>query len=179
MDDPRAQNCRAFRVDAAGKVIGVELEYVPVPSARYELIQVVLIDETEAAGQTVANFTVLDKNGVQAYERVWLAWPWPTMTDRSLPGNPNSQHMITNGYNPPDRGPLAMYVGDTGGNTISDMVGGLGLPFNRHVCYYMTWRERGSVEPDPEPEPEPNGDYGAVLERIASALERLTTHLGA
>ena len=179
MADPREWNCQGFNTDAQGRVTGVYLEYVPVPSARYELVRAELIDEAAARGNTVAIFTVLDAMGLPTAEKVYLAWPWPALDEgRLLPGNQDGQHMIINGYSPPELGPLAMYVGDSAGEVISDMIGGLGLPDNHHVSFRLTWKERGAVDP------ETPGDGGsaagvAALERIASALERLAAHLGA
>jgi hypothetical protein len=159
--------------DSAGRVISVELVHVPIPTARYALLRVELIEEEAAQGNTVASCVVLDANGVQTAESVYLAWPFPDLSNRALPGNPNNQHMIMNGYAPPSIGPLALYVGDRAGAPISDVIGGLGLPGNRHVCYRATWQERTA---EPEPEPHPSSDsFG----RIAAALERLAAHLGA
>ncbi|MCB0243722.1 MAG: hypothetical protein KDI12_09950, partial [Anaerolineae bacterium] len=38
--------------------------------------------------------------------------------------------------------PLAVYIGDGQGNVISDVIGGLGLPGGRHVCYDLVFRDR-------------------------------------
>lgn len=175
--DPRAANCRGALLDNGGKVIGVELVYVPIPTARYALLRVELIDEIAAQGNTVATCVVLDSNGVQTGETVFLAWPFPNLANTARPGNPDGKHMITNGYTPPALGPLALFVGDQFGKPVSDVIGGLGLPLNHHVCFRATWQERSAVvEPEPDPEPEPNADS---FERMAVALERLVAHLGA
>jgi hypothetical protein len=156
MIDPRAANCRAY-ADENGLVTGVLLAHIPVPSARFELVRVDLIDEASAAGQHIASIHVLDALNLPTPARVYLAWPWHNWTfparfeEMGLPGNPNIpyQHMITNGYNPPQVGPTAIFVGDASGNVISDVCGGFGLPFNRHVCYSLIFRERAAVEPPP------------------------------
>jgi hypothetical protein len=119
---------------------------------------------------------VLDANGVQTADTVLLAWPFPALGNVLRAGNPNGQHMITNGFNPPDLGPLALFVGAADGTPISDIVGGLGLPWNRHVCFRATWRERALKPEDPGEPGEPTGD---ALTRIAEALERLAAHFGA
>lgn len=183
MIDPRAENCRGFAT-SNGLVTGVLLQVDAHPATPYELLKVELIDEGAAGGTTVATCVVLDRNGVQMGERVYLAWPWPNLTEHALPGNPNGQHWIGNGYAPPNLGPLALYVGDTEGKPISDVVGGLGLPHDRHVSYRATWQERGSA-----PTTDSGTDGGDLvidvtalvepLERIADALERLAAHLGA
>lgn len=171
--DPRAENCRAFRMDGAGKVVGVELVHVPNPATPYELARVELLDEYAAGGGTVAKFQVL-AGGVATGERVYLAWPFPELSNRLLPGNPNGEHMITNGYDAAkgDRGPLALYVGDAVGGVISDVIGGLGLPNNRHVSYLVTFRART----DEPPGPGTGGAGDEALVRIAAAVERLAAH---
>ncbi len=183
--DPRAENCRAVVVNGAGQVTGVELRYVAKPESKFELVRVELVDEAAAQGNTVATCVVLDANGVQTADTVYLAWPFPALGNVLRPGNPNGQHMITNGYNPPDLGPLALFVGDASGAPISDIVGGLGLPWKRHVCFRATWRERGSSTGGGDTGGS-EGENGAALvriaasaERAAAALERLAAHLGA
>ncbi len=181
MADPRADNCRAFRVDAGGKVTGVELVYVPNPSTPYELVRAELIDEAAAGGNTVASCTVLDKDGIQTGEKVWLAWVFPGMGDgKLLPGNPDGRHMITNGYNAREsHGPLGLYVGDAAGNVISDVIGGLGLPDNRHVCYRFTWKARDGAGPGTDPEPGGGSELLEMVWRAVVALERLVVRFGA
>lgn len=181
MTDPRAENCRGYKLDANGKVSGVNLVYVPMPSTRYELISAQLIGEAEAAGNTVANCSVLTADGVVTAERIWLAWVFPAFRDGwLLPGNPNGQHQISNGFDAAGGviGPLGIYPGDANHEPIGDIIGGLGLPNNRHVCYRLTWRERGAVVP-------PGGgevDLTSVLVAIASArfdIANLTSELRA
>lgn len=179
MADPRAENCRAYHLDAGGRVDGVKLEYLEVPSSLYRLVLVQLIGEAEAAGNTVATCTVLDLHGVTVAERVYLAWPWPSIANRALPGNPSGQHMISNGYDAAKGalGPLGLYVGNAAGNPISDLVGGLGLPNNRHVCFRATWQERST-----EPEPGSGVDLAPVLSKldaIHADLAKFMKHLGA
>jgi hypothetical protein len=35
-------------------------------------------------------------------------------------------------------------MGDRGGNVLSDVIGGLGLPAGRHVCYHLAFRSLSS-----------------------------------
>ncbi len=149
-------NCQEFKTDASGKVIGVQLGITKVEGAQYEVYSVRLRDEYEAAGQTIAVCSVLDRNGISSGHQVRLTWPGsqPPFQDSGLPGNPNNVHMIANGYIPPKLGPLAMHVG--GFNApISDIVYGLGLPFNRHVSFDIVFREKGAVTPPVEPPTDP------------------------
>ncbi len=195
MSDPRAENCKAFALNAANKVVGVELAVDVYPERKYRLRRVELVDEAAAMGNTVATCIVYDKDGYQVASPVRLAWPYPNLTDSALAGNPNGQHMITNGYAPPNLGPLALYVANDAGEPLSDIVGGLGLPYNRHVSYVAQWQERDASAPDPDPDPEPGGGgdiddeliaafllrldlINENLMRSAVALERLTAHLG-
>lgn len=202
MNDPRAENCRRFAVDAANKVTGVALTYLRAPAARYELIKAELIDEETAQGQVVAGVHVLDATGLPAMVQCYLGWPWQSwqhpnrFENRLLPGNTNYpyQHMITNKYDPAGPGPLAIFVGDRDGNVLSDVVGGLGLPAGRHVGYQLVFRERSAapapVEPPPPDEPPVtppvSGDVeqavaalAAQLARVEAKLDRLAKHLGA
>lgn len=196
MSDPRSENCRGFAVDANNKVTGVNLTYFPAPEAKYELIKAELIDEEAAQGQTVANVHVLDAAGLPQQVHCYIGWPWQgwqypnRFEDTGLPGNPNYpyQHMITNKYNPSGQGPLAIFIGDRAGNVLSDVIGGLGLPAGRHVCFYLVFRERSAEQgTGTETETETDNsellqkiaDLAAQLGRIEGKLDRLSQHLGA
>lgn len=199
--DPRTPNARAFHVDASGRVDGVELVYVERPDTAYQLVQARLIDEASAGGNTVAKFAVIDCNGVPISANVYLAWPFPNLTQQALPGNQNQEHMIASGYNPPDVGPLAIFVGDEQGRINSDVIGGLGLPFKRHVSYYLAFKRRcaqvvATLTPTPQPSatpgpsatptPRPTPGQGTgdlsetngLLQKILAVLRALAGHLG-
>lgn len=198
MNDPRAENCRGY-AEAGGKTTGVRLEYLPAPETTYELIRATLVDEAASQGNIVATVQVLDKDNIAARVNCYLAWPWrgwqfpQGFQEKLLPGNPNLpyQHMITNKYNPggfgasAEPGPLAIYVGDQNGAVISDVIGGLGLPGGRHVCYDLVFRERtvggggepgGGGQPGGDPPNDPAID--ARLQRIEEKLDRVLVHLG-
>src|SRR5574343_1056612 len=175
--DPRSPNCKAFHVNASGQVDGVELVYEAIPEAQYELVYVHLIDEAAAQGNTVATCTVLNKDGIDVAEPVYLAWPWPDLNNHALPGNPDGKHMITNGYTPPVIGPLALYVGDAQGVVRSDVIGGLGLPWNRHISFACVWKERSAEpEPPPDPKPEPEPDLSEFQAHIVDELADLNAN---
>lgn len=196
--DPRAENARAFAVAAAGRVVGVELQVEARPWTSYELVQARLIDENAAGGNTVASYVVVDCFGTPISENVYLAWPWPTLDGgKLLPGNQNAQHMVTNGYSPPALGPLAVYVGDAQGRINSDVVGGLGLPFKRHVSFFLAFKRRcGQIFATATPMPQPSGtpqptvtpapsggavdlsETNGLLRQILAALEALARHFG-
>lgn len=186
-NDPRNANCQAYHTDASGKVDGVELTHFPAPETQYALLSVDLIGEAAAQGNTTAAIHVLKADGSPATVQCYLGWPWPGWTypnhfgNTGLPGNSNYpyQHMITNAYNPSnDRGPLAIFIGDAQGNVLSDVIGGFGLPAGRHVCYTLTFKERGAAGGDDEE----TGDSGAglaMLQEIRDEIKLLRVHLGA
>ena len=188
MADPRSENAKKFKVDG-GLVTGIELVYREVEGSKYQLLKAELIDEKSAAGNTVAKYMVFDKNNLPSSDEVRLAWPWPTLETSQLSGNPNSQHMITNGFDPAKTvGPLGMYVADKSGTPISDIIGGLGLPNNRHVCFNLIWKER-TIAPPPSDDNTGTvivgADYSskfdaliAKMDAVLIELKKLTTHLG-
>ena len=181
--DPRAANCRGFLADGAGRVIGIHLVHVPVPSAMYELVLAELIDEYAAGGNTVVTVTVLNSDGLVVAERAMMAWPFPELNAEDSPagsGNPQNQFAITSKFPENTVGPLAFAVYDANGNLISDVIGGYGQVLGRgHISGRVTFQQRTAVvDPGPDPEPEPEPADGS-LGRIATALERLATHLGA
>lgn len=196
MTDPRAENCLGY-AETNGKTTGVRLEFLPAPETKYELIRATLVDEVTAQGNIVATVQVLDKDNIAARVNCYLAWPWrgwqfpQGFQDKLLPGNPNLpyQHMITNKYNPggfgpsAEPGPLAVYIGDSQGNVISDVIGGLGLPGGRHVSYDLVFRERtaggstGGGTGGGGTGGTGGGDLAAQLQRIEEKLDRLMMHL--
>lgn len=180
MPDPRPPECQKFSIGPDGKVNGIELQYRELPDTKYQLVRCDFINEATAAGNTTARYDIYDKDGLPVEEKVWLAWAWPDLRDGwGLPGNPNHEHMIFNTFSPPNIGPLAMYPGDFAHNPIGDIIGGIGLPDHRHVCFHFVWKERGD-EPPPPPPP-PTGDLAALYAEVREMhgdLERLAEHLG-
>lgn len=165
--DARSENAKKFALDATGKVIGIELGITTVPNAKYEVYSVSLINEYDANGQTIASCKVIDKNGIETGEQVRLAWAGKNIPfqDSALSGSGNNVHVISNGFTPPNLGPLALHVGGFNAPT-SDIIYGFGLPFKHHVSFNVIFREKGSI-------PAPNTD----LEKRVIALEKaLTQH---
>jgi len=177
MEDPRALNARQFNLNANGKVTGVELTHIST-GYRWELVRAELISEQMAQGNTVATVDVKDKKGFDTNVPCYLVYPWANWVpgirfgNSLLPGGSSRpyEHVITNTYNPPARGPLAICIGDGNGNVDSDVIGGLGLPFNRHVSYHLVFRERGTELPAPTP------GTGATLDDILVELRRISRH---
>lgn len=170
-----ASNVKHFQTDNQGRVVGVQLGIHTLSDTKYQVYRVELIDEIEANGQTVAYCSVLDRNNVSLNTPVRMAWPWgeyPNWHNSGMPGNPHNQHMITEGYKPPNLGPYALFVGPQDA-PISDIVYGLGLPFNRHVSFNIVFKERGGAPDDGNDA----GDVTATMQ-ILHELRRLNKHLG-
>jgi hypothetical protein len=75
---------------------------------------------------------------------------------------------------------LALYVGDANGNPISDIIGGLGLPDNRHVCFMLTWKERSSaVVTGPLPEDEIATDAATLADKVRWWMEEYARQIEA
>lgn len=174
-----AENCREFRMNPEGKVIGVQLGITPVPGSKYEVYRVELVDETKSNDNTVASCYVLDSNGIDTRFPATLGWPGqgPTFSNSLLPGNPNNQHVISNGYVPPKVGPLSIFVGPKEAPT-SDIVYGFGLPLNRHVSYTVIFRERGSIVVPPDPTDPPTGDLTSRVIELEKWRKSVTDFFG-
>lgn len=145
-----ASNCQGYAQDSSGKVTGVQLGITTIPGAKYEVYSVTLVDEASASGTTVAYCSVVDKNGISTGEQVFLTWPGQNVPfqDGGIAGNGRNEHVISNKYNPPSLGPLAVHVGSLN-KPLSDIVYGLGLPFGHHVSYRIIFREKGAVVVNP------------------------------
>lgn len=177
-----AANCQGYKVDGAGKVVGVQLGIWYVPGARYEVYSASLRDEYNAGGRREAYCQAVDRNGIKVGAVVRLAYPWnggPTFAHNLAPGNPDNTHPVINGYDPGPEGrnlgPLAVYVGAPNAPE-SDIVFGLGLPLNRHVSFDIIFRERGAVVPppiDPPISPDPGADVLRRLARLEKAMDAL------
>lgn len=193
-NDPRASNCRAYSLDSQGKVNGVELVYEERPTSKYRLMLVQLIEEAAAANNTTATCSVLNKDNIPVADTVYLAYPYWRAEDaeahkkdperllqnKLVPGNPDNRHMILSTYNHNVIGPLALYVGDSAGNPISDIIGGLGLPDNRHVCFLATWKERSeTVVTGPLPEDETATDAATLADKVRWWMEEYARQLEA
>lgn len=154
--DPRSERAKAYNY-AGAKVQGVALTYHRMPDTRFEIVDADVFTEDESVNETKAIVHVLRwayLGGqwvlIPARARVYLAWPINTAGDPNsletwqLPGNVNEpyEHIITNGFTPPKKGPLAIFVGSDSGQIDSDVVGGVGLPVNRHVSFHITVVER-------------------------------------
>lgn len=175
--DPRAANCRAFALQD-NLVTSVELVYLAQPQTKYAITHVELIDERQAQGNTVAKYEVRNAAGDALATPVYLAWPFPNLEKYALAGNANNEHVIESEYAPPTIGPLALLLRDASGQIISDVIGGLGLPFRHHISFSVSFRERGSAIPPTGGEPPTNDAVIARLAVLDVKLSALAKHLG-
>lgn len=129
--DPRAPNCRFHSPDTE-PVTGVWLTYHRIEGAKYWLKSVRLVDEHEAGGRHI--ITVLQPDGLQ----VALATGYskdPDRFDAVIPHSPG-QDLILDGHGkPPDLGPYAVFLMDSNGKRVSDVIASFMLPRGHHVCY--------------------------------------------
>ena len=177
--DPRAENCRKFEQYPDGKIKSVELVIKKVPNAKYRVGNVRLIDETEAGGTIVTSCYVVNEKGMPLGVPVTLAWPYPALSNFAVPSNPNNQHPTTSPYNPPIIGPLALCIRE-GDTIVSDIIGGIGLPFKHHVSFSATFILNETPEPSPPVTPLPPVDETAkAIEALHNTLKIIGKHFGA
>lgn len=144
--DPRRKSAQFHTLDEdTGKVLGVHLTVHERADTAFKCASVRVLGEEEARGQTVARvsfegdlndgvflglLTGYSGSGDRFAERLALS---------------NWEAVITNKFNPPNLGPLAIALITEDGVIVSDVVGSLGLPYGRHVSYEISFRWRGSV----------------------------------
>ena len=183
--DPRTTNATHHALDQ-GKVTAVHLTVHPVPAATYActLVRVIGEDEQGVRGPTVARVAVYSRAGRRILATVILATGYNggLAFDALLPAfGEKIEHTITNKFDPPNLGPLAIYIaGDDGKQIDSDVVASLGLPYGHHVSYEIEFRERSILtfkEPAAPINEPPAGDPDLLtrvqqLEARMSALEK-------
>jgi hypothetical protein len=127
---------------------------------KWECYQVSYLDENQSGGLHQIEAYLTGENGLPATGvTVWHDWPdgrVELITDSSGMAR---VEIWANGFDPfVNDGPYRIYVdGD------SDIVGGMGLPLSRHVCYKCFFRKVSGVGPPPEPS-------GGVTEARVKAL---------
>lgn len=148
-------NCKKFVVDSNSKVVGVELQIIPVEGAKFKIDNCRLENEYEAKGKTIA-YNTLPKSA-DGY-RVALCYPYegkPEFKNILFPGNDKGEHPIINEYSPPSLGYLSLCIVDRDKKVVSDILRGLGLPYRRHVSFRVVWDfkdENNKDEPTTENE---------------------------
>lgn len=148
-------SCRGYKTDNAGLVVGVELEVIELKNALFTVGTCSLINEREAQGKITAynNFRAGD-NPNNEYK---VALCYPISRDGRfqnilLPGNSRNEHPIINSYNPTGKGFLSLCVIDKDKKVVSDILYGLGLPFNRHVGFNVVWEKKDTpIDPSDDP----------------------------
>ena len=148
--DPRDDTAKGHRQDSNGKITGIHVNVHTLPDIRFRCTSVQVMSEEKSMGQTVCYVTVKNRAGViQCNERVVLATGYnggltfDAILDAGN-GNVPVEHMLSGGpFNPPNLGPLAVFVADANGKPVSDVVGNLGLPYKRHINVLIEFTERG------------------------------------
>lgn len=157
-------NTKKFGMYPGGKIKSVALQVKDIPGQKYVVSHLRLIDEVEARGRNVAFCSSTDGRG-----DIYLTYPFDSFNYFLSSGGGNSNHPITNGYSPPSRGPLSICLGNL---CESQLVMGLGLPFNRHVSYEIVF----SPVSDGNPTDPTNPDLSLLTARI-EILERQMEHV--
>ena len=130
------ENTKQFQMEN-GKVVGIDLDVIEVPDSKYKVSELSLIDENEAKGKVIAY--------CDSPSQLYLCFPYrkgQTTFANEIPVG--KEVVISNGYNPPDYGWLAIKTEE------GDIVGGLGLPYNRHVSFNIKFERQHIVTP-PQP----------------------------
>ena len=157
--NPLAPNCREHKLDEHGKVVGIHLQYIPMPDTPYELVSCRMLDEYEADNRHVARVWVHEADGVAPIPMpVKMAWPF----DGGLNNFTNSgikfvgadtgyaDHVLSNAFTPPNLGPYAIWIGS---EIHSDVLASLGLPYGRHIVIEAEFRRRDTRSRPPQPPP--------------------------
>lgn len=147
--DPRGVSARGHAQEG-GKVTGLHVNVHTLPETKYRCTGVLVLTEDQSQGQTVVSVKVADREGRLVREWVALATGYG--------GGLNFDHVqASNGYKtdgsteldlsgvtfmPPNLGPGAVFVSDSAGNPISDVVANLGLPGKRHIKIVVKYQER-------------------------------------
>ena len=177
--DPLDATCAGFQVDAAGNVTGLKIAIIKLPGAQYGVYRVHVRGTVECQGNTNVYAKVLDAQNIEeSTSAIKKLWPYPTFDAEDSPvgdGNGKGEFEISSKFRADlTIGPLGFGVYGPDGTLISDVVVGFGQPeYHPHVGGDVVFRKIVSAS---EPEPEPSADG---LTRIAEALERLASHLGA
>ncbi|HPC92904.1 MAG TPA: hypothetical protein P5317_11630 [Myxococcota bacterium] len=153
-NDPRQPNARNH-INEGGKVMGMWLTVHVKPETKYRCVNAYVIDEVQAKGQTVIFVDVRRKDGTVANEVVLMAtgykgqdWPFDELLEPGQAFRP-VQHIMADehtgkgcSFNPPDLGPLAVFVAGPDRKPISDVIGDLGLPGSHHISVFIELHER-------------------------------------
>ena len=145
--DSRSQNAKLHAVNNDGKVTAMYVTVHFTQNAVYRCSFVRLIDEIEAQGKPIAYVLVEDKNNNPVQDATIVlatGYHGEILFDSAIPVRNDKQPreiVIGTSFVPPNLGPLAIYVSDSSGNIISDVVANLGLPFGRHVGFRIIFRQ--------------------------------------
>lgn len=163
-------NTKKFSANSNGLIESVKLFIEDVPNQQYIVSHLRLISEIEQGigGKTEAICTSSDGRS-----DFYLSYPYRIGTTKFQntlsAGNSNGIHIITNGYNHPDYGYLAIHIGR---EPISQIVGGLGLPFKHHVSFEIGFSLVGEKDPISNSEIEELNRRVEKIENYLRSIER-------
>lgn len=151
-------------------------------SPHWELTGYAYQDETESGGKHNIYVTVLDEHGApMSGVPVWQEWPDDRVSQLTIGGV--TDFGVWGGPFYPEEGQVGAYSVYVEDKDLSDVVAGMGLPVNRHVCYYLTfqWRADAVVNPPDEPPPPPIEEeevmtipaFASFLRNIAASLNEV------
>lgn len=134
-------NCQEY-IEENGIVTGIKLGITEINPKQYIIYFVEFIDEYNSDGKTIAYCKVLNSNNEEITTLTRLAWAGDNIPfDGSVLANNDNQHVIINGFLPPEIGPLAIYIGEHN-EPLSDIIYGFGLPFRHHVSFGIVFKEK-------------------------------------
>lgn len=164
---------------------------LPVGGWYWKCTSGVFFNEDEAAGRHEITVSMVDDNGAPYPGSVWFAYPSDRMGQASWAGAfdngaansgdvfayPTGQGSIAMGANnfDPNSGKIGPYIvgvyspAETGGIVASELVFGMGMPYNRHVSFAFVF-QRTKLGATPEPTP---GGSGCLVGLLEALLKRL------
>lgn len=178
----------ALRLDAQGRVMGVKCGLLLAESQAnmqpgqvfFRLISASFIDEVAAQGRHTVTVDVIDETGRRLNgATVHHGWPWnrwpmydeivsstvygATLAEWGLFAQYDANHV--------EYGPYWVKV-----DGMSDVFFGMGLPWNRHVCFTAVFQRMvyGDVTP---PDPGATGEYDARLAALKGDTDAILAKL--
>ena len=145
----------------------------PVEDAKWIIKDVAYLDETQSGGKVNIYVTVIDRSGAPlSGKTVMLTWGGRSAEDEKAyafteGGNCNFPMSGDSSFSP-DRGEHGTYEISVVNDGISEIVGGMGLPLRRHVCYLITIQEYGVTPPPPPGEYVTHAELPDLVRRIVA-----------
>ena len=177
--DVRTESARDHSEDAAGRVTGVHLTVHENKLFRYAANFVDVLGEDRSEGKTVAWVKLAGDakpDGVKPALLIGYQGNDWAFIDGMVMKEFGDDLVITNKFEPPNLGPLAVALVDEQGAIVSDVVGSLGLPWGRHVCFDIVFHDREQIGEQEVINLSESADVKAevaqVLADLSEAMER-------